>query len=229
MALTDDELYKLCKDLNDRSEKYEQKDRDHLFEKMVERMPELGKKVEHIEVASIALVASNSMVLLEQELARNPPAQTPQCKPGFAKKISEELLLIKDLGDAREVNQALFEMMKKLDKAANSLPKGPARTNLEKCSKGVEKCANDLKDIIMGVKVDHTGTTRLSHANSQVLGGPLGTVMGLGFNKLQAESSNNQAGQYITGFITKCRNELGLDLKHAAESVLSTFTPKPNK
>lgn len=190
-------------------EEIHKKDEEHFLDKMDEYNEDLRHRLEKISLAKLALDVAGIIAVVTSTLAKTPGMDENQ-KNALNKTLNEQLLGIKDLGDAKQVAEGI-------DKTAQKL-----HAKLREVSgSGAEKLQhhiNSMKDIAMGIKADYLGSTRTSLGTGTVLQGPLGEILGLGFDKLQVEADNDGA-KYISGFISTQRNELSTELRATANHV----------
>ncbi len=181
------------------------KDEDHVLDKIDEYNEDLRLRLQKIEIAKRALEASGIFSEVKDSLDHSPSVDESK-KNALNKSLNDKLVGIKDLGNAKQVSDGIAS-------AINTLQ------SEEKLGTGkFQEHINSLKDIAMGLKVDHLGSTRTSLGTGVVLQGPLGEVLGLGFTKLQVEADNDGA-KYITGYISTQRNELATELRATANYV----------
>lgn len=184
-------------------------DEEHFLDQMDEYNAELRLRLQKIDIARRALEASGIVDEASLTLDESPEFDAEQ-KKAFKQSVNEQLLNVKDLGDAKQVTEGLDNAISKLEVKQRTLTGASAEK--------MQNHVNSMRDIAMGLKVDYLGSTRTSLGTGTVLQGPLGEIMGLGFDKLQVEADNDGA-KYISGYISTQRNELSSELRATAKNV----------
>lgn len=182
-------------------------DEEHFLNDLDEYDKTLRKRLQQIEIAKRALEAANIIVDFADELEIGPGVDKTHAEQ-IAREVKQKISNIKDYGDAAEVSDALNNTNDYLDTIKDSLN--------DEGRKALEQIQDDIKQITMGLKVDHLGTTRLGLGTGIVLQGPLGEVLNLGFDKLQVDADNDTA-KPISGYITNQRSKLAGAIRSAAD------------
>lgn len=185
------------------------KDEEHFLDKIDEYNEELRFRLQKIDIANRALKVAGIVAAINSELEKTPGIDA-QNKIAINKTLNEQLVSIKDLGDAKQVSEGISRVISRLEAKQRDMA-------LQGSSK-IQQNLSDMRDIAMGLKADYLGATRLGLGTGIVLGGPLGEILSLGFDKMQVEADNDGT-KYISGFISVHRHELASALKSTANAV----------
>jgi hypothetical protein len=185
------------------------KDEEHFLDKMDDYNDELRARLRKIDIANRALLGASIVNAVSKDVDLSAAMQEQQ-KEALKKELNETLVNIKNPGDAKEVSDGLEKAARQLE----SMQKGLSA----EVGKKAQEHVNSMRDIAMGLRTDYLGATRTSLGTGTVLQGPLGEILGLGFDKLQVEADND-GGKYISGFIADNRKDLAMDLKTTATNV----------
>ncbi len=185
------------------------KDEEHFLDKLDEYNEDLRLRLQKIDIANRALKIAGIVAVVNSNLEKMPGIDEKN-KVNINKTLNEQLVSIKDLGDAKQVSDGISKVISRLEAKQRDLSaQGSAQ---------LQQNLNDMRDIAMGLKADYLGATRVGLGTGTVLGGPLGEILGLGFDKMQVEADNDGV-KYISGFISTNRHELASTLKSTATAV----------
>ncbi len=208
--INEEELAEFLLELNKRDE-------DHFLEKIDRYNEELRERLHKIDIAKRALEASNVVAIVTTKMDQIPELEKTK-KLALTQSLNESITSIKDPSNPEQVHTGVEKIIKQLETTQKQLKSNSGNT--------VQNQINALKEITMGLKADYLGSTRVSLGTGTVLQGPLGEILGLGFDKLQVEADNDGT-KYIAGFITNARHELADTLKATANYAKNSPHPNP--
>lgn len=194
------------------------RDEDHFIDKIDRYNEELRERLHKINIAKRALEASSIVAVVTTQMDQIPELEKNK-KLALTQSLNESITSIKDPSNPEQVHTGVEKIIKQLESNQKNLKSDG--------SSKVQNQINALKEITMGLRVDYLGSTRTSLGTGTVMQGPLGEILGLGFDKLQVEADNDGT-KYIAGFITNARHELADTLKSTANYVKNSPHLHPN-